>query len=117
MTVERGSRPNVHFDMASHNTSLHFEMTLKVFNVVGITKGGQGRSCGLHSVCGESLKVGDLTLSVALISSPFFFSIIFISNYYGNTKLARNLLFFGMCLEIGIYSLLDNPSSFTLNLT
>ena len=62
MTVERGSRPNVHFDMASHNTSLHFEMTLKVFNVVGITKGGQGRSCGLHSVCGESLKVGDLII-------------------------------------------------------
>lgn len=63
----------------------------------------------------QSLKVGDLTLSVALISSPFFFSLIFISNYYGNTKLARNLLFFGMCFEVGIYSLLDNPSSFTLN--
>lgn len=63
----------------------------------------------------SSLKVGDLTLSVALISSPFFFSIVLISNYYGQTKLARNLLFFGMCLEIGLYSLLDNPSSFTLN--
>ena len=48
--------------MASHNTSFNFEMTLKVFNVVGITKGDQGRSCGLLRVCGESLKVGDLII-------------------------------------------------------
>ncbi len=63
----------------------------------------------------ESLQIGNSLLSFALIISPIFYTLVFVSNYYKKRKLARNLLFFGLCIEISAYSLLDNPSSFTLN--
>lgn len=63
----------------------------------------------------ESLEIGNTIFSIALIASPFFFSSVLISNYYKKTKVARNILFFGVCFEISVYSLLDSPSSFTLN--
>ncbi len=63
----------------------------------------------------QSLKVGNLTLSIALFLSSCFFSLVYISNYYYKTILARNILFYGICSEIAVYSLLDNPSNFTLN--
>lgn len=63
----------------------------------------------------ESLQIGSPLLSIALIVSPVFYTLVFVSNYYKKRKLARNLLFFGLCIEISAYSLLDNPSSFTLN--
>ncbi len=63
----------------------------------------------------ESLKIGSVTLSIALLIFPIFFTIIPILHYIKRRVIARNLLFFGLCLEITIYSLIDNPSSFTIN--
>lgn len=63
----------------------------------------------------ESLKIGNVVLSTALICSPIFFTLVPVLHYYNKRIIARNLLYFGLCLEITIYSLIDNPSSFTIN--
>lgn len=63
----------------------------------------------------QSLEVGNPTLTLCLLASPIYLSTVFISHKYYKTKLARNILFFGLCLQVSIYSLLDNPSSFTIN--
>jgi signal transduction histidine kinase len=63
----------------------------------------------------SSFRIGNLTLSIALIACPFYYISVFISQYYLRRKLARNLLYFGLCVEVTCYSLLDNPSAFTLN--
>lgn len=63
----------------------------------------------------ESLKIGNNILSIALISSPIFFTLVPILNSYKKRIAARNVLFFGLCSEVCSYSLIDNPSSFTIN--
>jgi len=63
----------------------------------------------------QSLKVGNKVLSTALIVAPFYYLLVFAANYFYKTKLARSILFFGLCMQVGLFSLLDNPSSFTLN--
>lgn len=63
----------------------------------------------------SSIRIGSIPLSIALIACPIYYISVFISQYYLRRKLARNLLYFGLCIEITCYSLLDNPSAFTLN--
>lgn len=63
----------------------------------------------------QSLNVGNSILTYALLVAPFYYMLVFVANYFYKTQLARSILFFGLCTQIGVYSLLDNPSSFTLN--
>ena len=63
----------------------------------------------------QSFEVGNLALTLSLLASPIYLSTVFISHKYYKIKLARNILFFGLCAEVSIYALLDNPSSFTIN--
>ncbi len=63
----------------------------------------------------QSFNVGNIILTYALIAAPIYYLLVFVANYYKRTQLARSILFFGVCIQIGVYSLLDNPSSFTLN--
>lgn len=63
----------------------------------------------------QSFNVGSIILTYALLAAPFYYVFVFIANYNHRTQLARSILFFGLCIQIGVYSLLDNPSSFTLN--
>lgn len=63
----------------------------------------------------SSYHIGSVYLSIALITCPIYYISVFVSQYYLRRKLARNLLFFGLGIEITCYSLLDNPSAFTLN--
>lgn len=63
----------------------------------------------------ETLKVGSITLSVALVVASIFFMLIPVFHYFNRRVLSRNILFFGLCTEIMVFSLIDNPSSFTIN--
>lgn len=63
----------------------------------------------------QTLNVGSKILSISLLSGPIFFMLVPVFQLYGAHKIASNILFLGLCAEIGIYSLIDNPSSFTLN--
>lgn len=63
----------------------------------------------------QSIEVGNRVLSNALLVAPIYYMFVFVANYFRKTQLARSILFFGLCIQIGVYSLLDNPSSFTLN--
>ncbi len=63
----------------------------------------------------ESLKIGNTTLSLALICAPVFFTLVPLLHSIHRRVAARNVLFFGLCAEISAYSLIDNPSSFTVN--
>lgn len=63
----------------------------------------------------ESLKIGNTILSIALISSPIYFTLVPTLNYFKKRVAARNVMFFGLCSVITCYSLIDNPSSFTIN--
>lgn len=63
----------------------------------------------------ESLKIGNTTLSLALICAPIFFTLVPLLHSIHRRVAARNVLYFGLCAIISAYSLIDNPSSFTIN--
>ncbi len=63
----------------------------------------------------ESLNIGSITLSLALVIFPIFFTLVPAMHYINRRVAARNILFFGLCIEIAAFSLIDNPSSFSIN--
>lgn len=63
----------------------------------------------------QSIEIGNRILTLSLLVSPIYLSTVFISHKFHKIKLARNILFFGLCALVSLYALLDNPSSFTIN--
>jgi two-component system sensor histidine kinase/response regulator len=63
----------------------------------------------------ESLNIGNAALSAALIIFPVFFLLVPLMHSINKRVAARNILFFGLCFEILVFSLIDNPSSFSIN--
>lgn len=63
----------------------------------------------------ESLNIGNATLSLALVLFPVFFLLVPLMHSINKRVAARNILFLGLSVEIVAFSLIDNPSSFSIN--
>lgn len=63
----------------------------------------------------QGLEFDSILLSISRLSIPFFVIIVFILNYYEKYQVARNFLFFILCISTGMFAVIEDVNYFTIN--
>jgi two-component system, sensor histidine kinase and response regulator len=63
----------------------------------------------------QGLEFDSILLSISRLSISFFVIFVFIFNYYKRYQVARNFLYFILCISTGVFAIIEDVNYFTIN--